>query len=84
MKRTAVNVLIGLSATDGNVPATCVPLDGGKPSYGYMTSEQAEQFSDATEMHWWAEWNGVSFDLIEPMTDDDVEVASLESEEVPF
>ena len=84
MNRTPVNVLIGLSATDGNVPATCVPLDGGKPSYGYVTKDQAEQFGDETEMHWWAEWNGISFDLVEPMSADDVEVDATESDEVSF
>jgi len=84
MNRTPVLVTLGMTAIDGDMPITCVPLEGGFPVYCYATAEQVEQFTRSDSMAWFAEWNGTSFDLIEPMTDAEVRDARLIDVECPF
>lgn len=84
IKREPVKVLPGYSAIGGDIPATCVPMRGGPPSYGYMSAEHAAMFNDLTPLHFFAEWNGVSFDLIEPMTEADIEIERATAQDIPF
>lgn len=75
MNKTPVMVTLGMTAIGGNTPITCVRFDGGDPVYCYATAEQEAWFTHGDSMAWFAEWNGVSFDLIEPMTDAEVSEA---------
>lgn len=80
---TPVTVTIKISDTDGEVTATCVEFEGDTPTRCYMTPDQAALFGDDTCQLWTAEWNGVSFDLIEPVFDDAGRV-DLDQLDIPF
>lgn len=84
MNRTACEVTLGMTALGGDTPITCVPFGGAKVVYCYATKEQEALFGERNSMRWWCEWNGVSFDLIEPMTAEEVEAEIASFEEVPF
>ena len=72
MNREPITVTLGLNGTGGDTPITCIPADGSKPVYCYATREQEAQFGIRDTMAWWAEFNGISYDLIEPMTDAEI------------
>ena len=73
--KVPVMVHVGMTPFDGDCPCTCVPFSGGKPVYCYMTRELADQVESHNPVASYAEWNGVSSDLIEPMTEAQVSQA---------
>lgn len=82
MNREPVLVYPGMTDVDGDCPATCVPLAGGSRVHCYMTRELAETIDSHHPVACWAEFNGVSYDLIERMTSDDVQ--AYQAEDAPF
>lgn len=82
MNREPVMVYVGMTDVDGDCPATCVPLAGGTSVNCYMTRELSDTIESHHPAPFWAEWNGISYDLIEPMTREEVHAHQIE--EAPF
>jgi hypothetical protein len=83
MNKTAVMVHVGMTAFAGECPAVCTPIDGGSSVNCYMTKELADTVTSHHPVPFWAEWNGISFDLIERMTDAELS-AEIDKIKVPF
>jgi hypothetical protein len=82
MESHAVMVHVGMTAFDGDCPAVCTPIEGGTPVNCYMTKELADTVESHHPVAFWAEWNGISYDLIKRMTNDELSV-ELEKSKVP-